>query len=200
MNYKEEILSKTFDLIMKYGIKSVSMDDISKSIGISKKTIYQYFENKRTLIAEVMDDHICKDEKDILEITSKSDDAINELSSIAKHILTFLKGMSPSMMYDAQKYYPKQWEKVEQEHFSFFRKIIKDNILRGQKEGLYMNDINADIISMLHVRQSLAIANDSVFPATEYSRSELFQALITYHMRGLMTEKGRQRFSSQEIK
>lgn len=199
MKYKEEILKKTFDLVMKYGIKSVSMDDISKSIGISKKTIYLYFENKRALISEMMDDHIQEDEKDITEIIAKSQNAIFEIIDIAKHLLSFLKGMSPSMIYDTQKYYPKQWEKIERQHFSFFRDIIKSNIERGQKEGLYNKDVNPEIISRLYVKQTLAIADESTFPANEYNRGELYKTLVTYHIRGLMTDKGRKKAQLQEI-
>jgi len=199
MNYKEEILKKTFDLVMKYGIKSVSMDDISKSIGISKKTIYQYFENKRALISEMIDDHIQEDERDITEIIAKSQNAIFEIIDIAKHILTFLKGMSPSMIYDTQKYYPKQWEKVERQHFSFFHDIIKANIERGQKEGLYNKDLNPEIISRLYIKQNLAIADEFTFPSNEYNRGELYKTLVTYHIRGLMTDKGRKKAKLQEI-
>ena len=199
MNYRENILNKTFDLVMKYGIKSVSMDDISRSIGISKKTIYQYFENKRALIAEVIDDHIEKDEKDIQEIVANSKNAIHEIIEIARHILSFLKGMSPSMIYDTQKYYPRQWEKVERQHFSFFHDIIKSNIERGQKEGLYNEDVNAEIIAKLYIKQSLAISDESTFSSVEYPRSELYKTLITYHIRGLLTTKGRKKVQFQEI-
>ena len=199
MNYKEEILKKTFDLIMKYGIKSVSMDDISKSIGISKKTIYQYFENKRALIAEVIDNHIEEDERDIKTIISNSQNAIYEIVDIAKHVLSFLKGMSPSMIFDTRKYYPKQWEKVESRHFSFIRDIIKSNIERGQKEGLYNRDLNPDIVARLYVKQSLAIVDETTFPPNEYNAGELYKTLVTYHIRGLMTNKGRKKAESQEI-
>ncbi|MDF1696774.1 MAG: TetR/AcrR family transcriptional regulator [Saprospiraceae bacterium] len=200
MNYKEEILNKTFGLVMKYGIKSVSMDDISRSIGISKKTIYQYFENKRALIAAVIDDHIEKDEEDIRKITTQSANAIDEIIDIARHLLSFLKVMSPSMIYDTQKYYPKQWEKVESQHFSFFYNIIKTNIERGQREGLYINDINPGIISRLYVKQTLAITDESTFPINEYKRDELYKTLITYHIRGMLTELGRNKAQLEEIK
>ena len=199
MNYKEEILEKTFDLVMKYGIKSVSMDDISKSIGISKKTIYQYFENKRALIAEVIDNHIEKDENDVNKIIANSQNAIYEIIDIAKHFLSFLKGMSPTMIYDTQKYYPKQWEKVERQHFGFLSNIIKSNIERGQKEGLYNDDLNPEIIARLYVKQSLAIVDEATFPSNKYKHGELFKTLVTYHIRGLMTNKGRKKAESQEI-
>lgn len=199
MNYKEEILKTTFDLVMKYGIKSVSMDDISNSIGISKKTIYQFFDNKRSLISEMIDDHIKKDENDIKLIIAKSQNAIDELIDIAKHLLSFLKGMSPSMMYDTQKYYPKQWSKVESQHFNFFHDVIKSNIERGQVEGLYIEDVNSEIIARLYIKQTLAIVDESTFPTNEYDKGELFKTLITYHIRGLMTPQGREMAKSKEI-
>lgn len=199
MNYREEILKTTLDLVMKYGIKSISMDDISKSIGISKKTVYQYFENKRALISDMIEGHIQKDEEDITKIISNSENAIDEIIDIARHILSFVKAMSPSMIYDTQKYYPKQWQKVEDKHFSFFQNVIKENIIRGQEEGLYNEDLNPDIISRLYIKLSIALADESTFSAKEYSRGELYKTLITYHIRGLMTSKGRRKAKFQEI-
>ena len=199
MNYKEEILKTTFDLVMKYGIKSISMDDISKSIGISKKTIYQFFENKRSLISEMIENHIQQDQDDIKVIISKSKNAIDEIVDIARHLLSFLKGMSPTMMYDTQKYYPKQWSKVESQHFNFFHDVIKSNIERGQVEGLYIEDVNSEIISRLYIKQTLAIVDESTFPTNEYDKGELFKTLITYHIRGLMTPQGREMAKSKEI-
>jgi len=75
MSTQQKILVQTFNLIMKYGIKSVSMDDISKGIGISKKTIYQHFENKRSLLASVVDDHIAKDETEMSALIDSSSNA-----------------------------------------------------------------------------------------------------------------------------
>jgi len=191
MDTKQKILEQTFGLIMKYGIKSVSMDDISKRIGISKKTIYQYFDNKKSLINEVIEDHIEKDEADISSIIHEADNAIDEMLLVAKHVLLFLRGMSPSMMFDTQKYYPQIWERVQTQHFSFIRNTIVDNIKRGQDEGYYCDDVDADIISKMYVRQILTLADESVFPLSKYDRSDLYKSLVTYHVRGLLNDKGR---------
>jgi len=191
MSTQQKILVQTFNLIMKYGIKSVSMDDISKGIGISKKTIYQHFENKRSLLASVVDDHIAKDETEMSALIDSSSNAIEEMVLIAKHVLTFLRGMSPSMMFDTKKYYPEIWHKVEEEHFTFIRNTVKANILRGQKEGLYLEDGNAEIISLLYVRQTLALADEEIFPLSKFDRMELFKTMVTYHVRGLMSTEGR---------
>lgn len=199
METKQKILDQTFDLIMKFGIKSVSMDDISKRIGISKKTIYQYFENKKGLIHEVIENHILKDEADISEIIIGAKDAIEEMLQVAKHVLVFLRGMSPSMMFDTQKYYPKIWARVENQHFTFILNTIVENIKRGQNEGYYCDDIDADIISKMYVRQILTLADESVFPLSKYERSDLYKSLVTYHVRGLLSEKGRKKAQNLKL-
>ncbi len=191
MKTKQKILDQTFDLIMKYGIKSVSMDDISRGIGISKKTIYQYFENKKGLIQEVIENFIIKDEADITSIITEAKDAIDEMLQVAKHVLVFLRSMSPSMMFDTQKYYPQIWERVENQHFGFILNTVVENIKRGQQEGYYCEDVDADIISKMYVRQILTLSDESIFPLSKYDRSDLYKSLVTYHVRGLLNDKGR---------
>tara|TARA_R110000737_G_C14617701_1_gene492291 strand:+ start:3632 stop:4189 length:558 start_codon:yes stop_codon:yes gene_type:complete len=176
---------------MKYGIKSVSLDDISRGIGISKKTIYQYFENKKGLIHEVIENHIMKDEAEITSIITEAEDAIDEMLQVAKHVLIFLRNMSPSMMFDTKKYYPQIWERVENQHFGFILNTVVENIKRGQEEGFYCDDVDADIISKMYVRQILTLSDESIFPLSKYDRSDLYKSLVTYHVRGLLNDQGR---------
>jgi len=199
MGTQQKILDQTFTLVMKYGIKSVSMDDISSGIGISKKTIYQYFENKKSLLASVVENHISKDEREMTALKEASSNAIEEMVLIAKHVLTFLRGMSPSMMFDTKKYYPEIWHRIEEEHFTFIRNTVKANVVRGQREGLYLEDANAEIISLLYVRQTLALADEEIFPLSKFDRMELFKTMVTYHVRGLMSTDGRLVAKNYEI-
>lgn len=200
METKSKILQQTFALIMKYGIKSVSMEDISRNIGISKKTIYQHFDSKKTLIKEVVADHIANDQIALRQIIDNATDAIDEMVLVAQHVLHFLRGMSPSMMFDTRKYYPTIWQMVENQHIGFFLDITRKNILRGQKEGLYLTDINHEIVARIYVHQSLALSDETIFPLSTFTRSELYQAIVTYHIRGIMTDKGREVAGNQTIK
>lgn len=200
METKSKILQQTFALIMKYGIKSVSMEDISRNIGISKKTIYQHFDSKKTLIKEVVADHIANDQIALRHIIDNATDAIDEMVLVAQHVLHFLRGMSPSMMFDTRKYYPTIWQMVENQHIGFFLDITRENILRGQKEGLYLTDINPEIVARIYVHQSLALSDETIFPLSTFTRSELYQAIVTYHIRGIMTDKGREVARNQTIK
>jgi len=190
MELKEKIFLTTFDLFLKYGVKSVSMDDICRKIGISKKTIYTVIINKKDLVEKILKLHLQKDEEDIKKITKASDTAIDEMCKIGRHVIKFLRAMKPSLIYDLQKYYPQAWNMIEDQHYGFIYQTIKANLQRGQKEGLYIPTFNAEIIAKLYVEKTHCIADEENFPSTEYSRPQLFEELFMYHMRGISSNKG----------
>lgn len=198
MDGKQKIIETSFSLFLKYGIKSVSMDDIAQNIGISKKTIYKHFENKEDLVRHILVNHIEQDESAISAIRKSSENAIDEIVIIGRHVLRFLRGVSPTILFDLKKYYSSLWNKYENMHFSYIRMVIHENIIRGQEEGYYHRDIDPEIVSKLYLRLSRSIADETDFPLELYDRDVLFQSLITYHIRALLSSDGRE--IAQEIK
>ena len=175
---------------MKYGIKSITMDDVSKELGISKKTLYQYVENKKDLIDKVMQQNFANELRDIAEIHQNSKDAIDEMLQVSKHVTQQLREMHPSVVYDLQKYYRESWQEMEKFHEEFIYGQIKQNIERGQQEGLYRLDLDPDIIAKLYVSKTMVIVDESTFPLREYNRETLFLEYIFYHIRGIASLKG----------
>ena len=190
MEKKENILQAAESLFLKYGVKSVSMDDISSKIGISKKTLYHFIENKRDLIKQVVSLHIKEEEKRLEEINKNSLDAIDEMMKIAKHVIDVLRNMQPSLMYDLKKYYRESWSLLESLHMKYVEKCIRNNIERGIKEGVYRKEIKPEIISRIYVGKSLLVADDDLFPNTQFEKRALFEEFIIYHMHGIASEKG----------
>jgi AcrR family transcriptional regulator len=168
MDIANKILFHCFDVFLRLGIKSVSMDDISRSLGISKKTLYTYYNTKNELVSATVELHINEDEKQIKKIVNSSENAIDEMVKIARHILKFLRTMSPSTMYDLHKYHYDVWRLIETKHFAFIFTIIKQNIIRGKLEGLYREEVNEEILAKLYVQQSLSISNETVFPLSTF--------------------------------
>ena len=97
---------------MQYGVKSVSMDDISGQLGISKKTLYKHFSNKEELIDMCMSDFIRKEKQLINHLQDTSDDAIHAMKNITEHIMSTFRIMRPQLLYELQKYYKKVWKKI----------------------------------------------------------------------------------------
>ncbi|MFZ1748834.1 MAG: TetR/AcrR family transcriptional regulator [Saprospiraceae bacterium] len=199
MNLKDTLLATSFELFLKYGIKSVSMDDISKKLGISKKTIYGCVDTKENLIIDIIEKHIHRDQTDILKILKSSEDAVAEMVNITRHVLIFLRKMTPSLIYDLKKYHPHAWHKMETSHIEFIQQTIFTNLVRGQKEGLYRNDFDPLIISMLYVHKSMTITDQDKFPLDKFERVNLFKEMVTYHLHGIVSEEGRDKLVKSDF-
>jgi len=121
---KKSILENTHKLFMQYGIKSVTMSDIARKLGISKKTLYTYFDKKEDLIDEGIKVHIAEEKEKVNEISANAKDAIDEMMSI--YILIYhQRGISEKLYREnfnpiivAQLYIAKMEVMVEQDNFS----------------------------------------------------------------------------------
>jgi Transcriptional regulator len=187
---KATILAKVQDLFMKYGLKSVSMDDISRQLGISKKTLYECVENKRDLILEVFQKHIKEEETAINEISTQSKDAVDEIIGIARYVTALLREISPTTLYDMQKYYGDIWGMMEKLHQGHIYDTIKANLDRGILEGLYRENLNSDIIAKLYVGKTMLVVDEDVFPLKDYNKEKLYLEYVHYHLHGIALPKG----------
>lgn len=200
MAIDNKIYNGVVELFMQYGIKSVSMDDIAGKLGISKKTIYNYIENKNDLVQKIIARYIREDEEVFMLMAQNSENAIEEMINISRHVLKFLRSMKPSLIYDLKKYYRESWNLVEKEHFLFIKETIKKNIERGIKEGLYRKNTNAEIIARFYSQLAQGVSDEKTFPLNEFSRAELFEENVCYHMHGIVNESGREKIKSMELK
>lgn len=199
MTIQNKILNQCFNSFIKFGVKSVSMDDIARSLGISKKTIYSHFDKKDGLVMETVKHFVANDEKEILDIKEESIDAIDEIITIARHVLLMLRRLSTNVVFDLQKYYPEVWKIVDHKHYHFIFNIIKDNIERGIKEGNYRSDINPDIVAKFYVNLSHNVVDQEKFPLSDYDRSTLYKELVKYHLNSILSPKGKEYLLNQEI-
>lgn len=190
MSTEIKILETSTQLFMTYGLKSVSMDDISRKLGISKKTLYQYVENKEDLVKQVIQKYIGIQQNIILSIIEKSTDAIEEYLDLSRHFLSTIRQMKPTITYDLQKYYSDSWNIITKDHFKFLQSVIQKNIIRGIEQELYRKNLNADIIAKLYISKNHAIADESLFPLQKYSKDELLVEFVKYHLHGIASEKG----------
>lgn len=187
---RENILHNAADLFLTYGFKSVTMDDISNHMGISKKTIYQHFSNKTTLIEavsiHVFDNIACG----IDQICSTKKNPIEEIFDIKQFVMEHLKDEKSSPQFQLQKYYPKIFSTLKQKQFGVMQGCVKDNLLRGVDMGLYRPNINIEFISRIYFNSMVGIKDKELFPLTHFSMNTLMEYFLEYHLRGICTEKG----------
>lgn len=166
------------------------MDDIAGMLGISKKTLYQFVPNKSELVDQIIRNHIEREKKMIFQILEESENAIDEMLRISRFVVSQMRDLSPTTVFDLRKYYPESWNICEEYNGEFVYEHIRKNIERGIEEGLYLPETNANIIAKMYVSQTFVLVDENIFPLKNYDRQELFEQFMTYHIRGIACKEG----------
>ncbi len=186
----DKICEQARAMFLRFGIKSVSMDDLSQQIGISKKTLYQFIPNKTGLVAAVLNQHF-ENQKSIIEKLKKSaSDPIHELVLIARHMVEMLKEISPNTMYDLKKYYAAQWQEIDRKRSDLIMEQMHNNLTNGVNCGLYREDIDVDLLATLYLRATVLVTDEEIFDRHKEKKAEIYTEFVKYHIRGIATEKG----------
>ena len=188
---KDKILHKATELFLNLGFKSVTMDDLAQQMGISKKTIYSHFQNKTHLVEECTMDLFWCISDGIDEIVATGKNPIEELYEIKRFAMEHLKGEKTSPQYQLQKYYPKLHETLKKKQFDVMRTCVLDNIKRGIQMGIYRVNLNIEFVSRIYFTGALSIKDNSLFPMNMFSNAQLEDYFLEYHLRGIVTPKGR---------
>jgi AcrR family transcriptional regulator len=190
MEPKERILVKTQELVNRYGIRSVSMDDIATELGMSKKTLYQYYADKDELVNAVFEIQLNSNRHWCIECSRNGENAIHEVFLSYDMIRDLLTSMNPSVIFDMQKYHPSAYKKFLEFKNGFLYKIIKSNLEKGIKEELYREDIDIDVLTRFRLFSVLLSFNLEVFPSGKSNPDYIEQQLIEHFLYGLATAKG----------
>lgn len=189
-NKLKEIISKTCKLFQKYGIKSVSMDDIARECGISKKTLYESVKDKRELVEKVIDFEFNKESHAPHAIDFADMNAVDILFKVYKGAIDFFKDFNMSMEYDLKKYYFDLYEKNNKRRREHIYAKMVMNMEQGRKEGSFRDDFNIDIIARLHILKIEGLMQSDIFEDTDYTIMDIFKELFTHHFMAIATEKG----------
>ncbi len=190
LDTKQRIKKAAHDLVMQYSIRSVSMDDIAANLGMSKKTIYQYFKDKDELVEAVVDEVIdtnqcsCDDDRD------KAENAVHEIFLVMEMMVQMFKTMNPSILFDMQKYHPAAFRKFQKHRNEYLYNVCTQNLLRGIKEELYRPEIEVDILSRYRVETMFIPFNPEFQRSLKHSLLEIEEEIIIHFLFGLVTLKG----------
>ena len=196
---RHKILETSNELFLNLGFKSVTMDEIASKMGVSKKTIYKYFDNKTDLVAAVTDYMFDTVSCGIEGICALQMNPIEEIFSIKKLVMKHLKDEKSSPQYQLQKYYPKIYASLTQKQFHVMQVCVLNNLKQGIEKGLYRAHIDLEFISRIYFNGMVGIKNKDLFPLTDYSMNTLMNHYLEYHLRGIATEKGLQELNKQLI-
>jgi len=188
---KEKILKGAEGLFTKYGIRSISMDDIARHLSVSKKTLYQHFADKDELVTIAMQTHMEDQKKVFDEIANQADNAIDELYQIAGCLRKHAEENNPSLLFDIQKFHSKAWNVWVDFKDNVIRAMVVRNLEQGIKEGYFRPDIKAEILASLRLAVIETCYDERVFPKEKFSMMEIQAQVFEHFVYGLCTEKGK---------
>lgn len=184
------MIGKISELFHRYGIKSVTMDDVARELSISKKTLYEQFTDKSGLIRAVIEHEFsCQKKKFNLE-NMTPENALEEVFLLFRHYTKMIKEQYPSFEFDLRKYYPEIYADLKTERRQRMMENSLHNIIRGKKEKLYRQDINEQIITKLNVLRVECLTENDLFSNEELFSQEFALEMFLYHLHGIVSEKG----------
>lgn len=187
-----EYLEKIQNLFKTYGIKSVTMDDVSRELGISKKTLYTYFTDKSELVEKILEKEFNDKAYEIHEAMSNHENAIEELFGYYKIQLKMISSQMPSFIYDLKKYYGSLFDKFKQSKHKAMKKGFIENLIRGKKEGLYRADLDEEIITQLHLARMDSLRASEEIPNEVMNDPKFLAEAFKYHAYAIVSDKGRE--------
>ncbi len=193
----KSIIKHVGKLYKRYGVKSITMDDVARELGISKKTLYQYINDKSDLVQKVIQAEFDATFDLIQNTMSKATNAIDELLEVSQIINQRIRNINPSFEYDLKKYYPKIFARFNETKRIKLYHSIKNNLERGKEAGFYRDELNTEIIAKLHVLRIESKLEDDFFSLPNFSKEQIFKEFFIYHIRGICNDKGIQYFEKR---
>jgi AcrR family transcriptional regulator len=188
---KDRIKTAAHDLVMKYGVRAVSMDDISASVGMSKKTLYHYYQDKDELVKAVIDDILEDNKCTCDEFVNKAENAIHEVFLTMEMMVETFSEMNPAILFELQKYHPSAYQTFAKFKGEFIYQSIRANLERGKREALYREDINAEILSRYRMEAVFIPFNPEFQRAlNKFILMEIEEQIILNFLLGLVSLKG----------
>ena len=196
----EKILGSSAELFSQYGFKTITMDDIARRAGISKKTLYQHFANKEEVVLESVTwykDHMTKD---CTARISTVENAVEAMVQMMAFFDTMNKKINPMALFELQRYYPDAYRTFRELLQDKDVSMIRDNILQGVKEGLYRQDLNADLMARYRLETSLLILQPNLMVNDRNDLISVALEIAEHFMYGIMTPKGEKLYQEYKSK
>lgn len=189
---QQQILSRAGELFFRYGIKSVSIDDICREMGMSKKTFYQHYSTKDELVEAMLDRSVEKMGSCLQSMLDKSDfgQLIGNYVSYHQSTKDDLRRI-PTLVYDLQKYYPAQFSKFQLRTFEMQKSLLSSAFVRGKEEGYVREDLDVELTAVFFAKLHNDTVRDSeMLEAHGVNVPRLSRLSLEILVRGILTQKG----------
>jgi TetR/AcrR family transcriptional regulator, cholesterol catabolism regulator len=195
---KKKIIEIATEQFMRFGVRSVKMDDIARQAGISKKTIYQEFSDKNQLVLETFSVALQQDKCMMDQFPQLKDGVIEHLIGMSDYMRKRFADMNPMVINEIQRYYPEAWQLFE----DFKQNHVFDEIVglleKGINEGIFRPEIDPHIIAMMRLEQMMVSFDPVKYPPSKYNMVDLQIEIFEHFLFGIFSEKGREAYLKQK--
>ncbi len=187
---ENRILLKARELMVLNGVRFVTMDDLANQLGISKKTIYQFYKDKEALVFAVVDLELEEQSLKCKRSQENADNAVHEMFLLLEDIQVMFKKMNPLTMTELQKYFPEAFKRIQEHKDQFMHGIIKTNLIRGVQQGVYRKDIDPEILSIYRLETGFVAFNTQLYPLSKFDVGSVNLQIMEHYIYGVMSVEG----------
>ena len=166
------------------------MDNISSELGMSKKTIYKYFQDKESIATESINFYFSGLLSEINRLNKTCKNSIEFSIKLSRFFRSTINDINPLYVKDVKKYYPSLDKIINEYKSKIFFKGVSDNFIRGKKEGYIRKEVDEVILSKLRIEEMEIAFDQDVFPYQEYDFRKVQVQFFDHFMRGILTQKG----------
>jgi AcrR family transcriptional regulator len=196
----QKILSASVEMFSQYGFKTITMDDIARRAGISKKTLYQHFANKQEVVQESIMWYKNNTTESCGVILKDAENAIEAMVKMLVFFDSINKRINPMAMFEMQRFFPEAYQTFRDLLVERDVVMIRENILQGIKEGLYRENINADLLARYRLETSLLVLQPNLLVNDRNSLMTVALEIGEHFLYGIMTAKGEKLYLKYKAK
>jgi AcrR family transcriptional regulator len=185
-----KICNTTEKLFMRYGIKSITMDDVAKELSMSKKTLYQYVADKEDLVKKTLLLHVESMDSLCKNVFKSEENAILQILRIANMMIGLHKEMNPSLLFDLKKYHPETYTTFTEHREKTIQTQLTENLNLGILQGMYKKDIDINLCTGFYMALIEQCISSEIGIISNIPFSEKYSFLVKYHLNAICSHEG----------
>lgn len=198
METRHRILQIATEQFTRFGVRTVTMEDLARLAGVSKKTIYQEFSDKKDLVKEAFEKILEEDRCKMAYIIESEDGVIEHLVKASKMMRERLQNINPMAIMEVQKYFPESWKMFEDFKINVIMTDLVNVIEKGKQLGYFRAELDSEIIAKVRVNQITSAFDPSNFMNPGFNLADEQLVLMDHFLHGIFTEKGRMAYTAQQ--
>jgi len=194
------LIERVNEVYLKNGVKGTTMDDMAKTLNVSKKTLYKYVKNRKELVLKSTYFHVSRDRQKVIELENENYDPITEQYELAKFVIETLSKINPVLHSDLEHFFPEAWVYLNEYFNGFVFESLHRNLVRGQMEGVYHKYFKPDIVARFFATRIDIIFDGELFPSSEFNFKDIYLEYLMYHLNSIVSEKGKNTLKTLDFK